>query len=300
MPVNVSPEYAKAEKEHLEAETIEDKIRTLQKLISCAPAHKGGENLRAQLKTRYKMLVEKLEKTKKQKKSLGGGKQGIKKEDMQGVLIGFENSGKSTLISHLSKTKLIFNKKDSYVKMMNYFDVKIQLVFNPAMDSESYDRGLTHGADIILIVVDKINEIEEVQKKLAQIKSKKIVVFTKSDLKDEDEKRKIAAQLQSKKYNFVLVSSFTEEGFEELKKKMFNSFEKIRVYTKEPGKEKSNNPIILNPHSTIKDVAEKILKGFSKRVIETKIWGPSSKFSGQIVGLKHELKDGDVVEFKTR
>ncbi|PIZ81667.1 GTP-binding protein, partial [Candidatus Pacearchaeota archaeon CG_4_10_14_0_2_um_filter_30_11] len=46
--------------------------------------------------------------------------------------------------------------------------------------------------------------------------------------------------------------------------------------------------------------AEKILKGFSRKVVETKIWGPSSKFGGQIVGLNHELKDMDIIEFKTR
>jgi len=58
--------------------------------------------------------------------------------------------------------------------------------------------------------------------------------------------------------------------------------------------------MILNPDSTIKDIAEKILKGFSAKIKQTKIWGPSSKFSGQIVGLKHKLKDLDIVEFKTR
>ena len=80
---------------------------------------------------------------------------------------------------------------------------------------------------------------------------------------------------------------------------IFESFNKIRVYTKEPGKEKSNRPIILNPNSRVKDVAEKILKGFSKKIRETKIWGPSSKFAGQKVGLTHKIKDLDIIEFKT-
>ena len=87
---------------------------------------------------------------------------------------------------------------------------------------------------------------------------------------------------------------------EELKNKIFQSFDKIRIYTKEPRKEKSPKPMILNPDSTIKDIAEKILKGFSSKVRESKIWGPSSKFPGQKVGLQHKLKDLDVVEFKTR
>ena len=90
------------------------------------------------------------------------------------------------------------------------------------------------------------------------------------------------------------------QNIEELKEKIFKSFNKIRVYTKEPKKEKSNNPIILEPEANVKEVAEKILKGFSEKVKETKIWGPSSKFPGQKVGLQHKLKDLDIVEFKTR
>jgi len=125
-------------------------------------------------------------------------------------------------------------------------------------------------------------------------------VFNKIDKLSENEKRKLEATLKSKKYNFVLISTKTKQGIDELKNKLFQSFDKIRVYTKEPGKEKSPKPIILEPDATIEEVAEKILKGFSEKVKETKIWGPSSKFSGQKVGLQHKLKDLDVVEFKTK
>ena len=55
----------------------------------------------------------------------------------------------------------------------------------------------------------------------------------------------------------------------------------------------------MKPNSNIKDVAEKILHGYSKKVKYAKITGPSSKFSNQRVGLKHKVKDRDVVEFFT-
>ena len=75
----------------------------------------------------------------------------------------------------------------------------------------------------------------------------------------------------------------------------------IVFFAKKPTKrEKSDKPIIMTQNSTVSDVAEKILKGFSSKIKQTKIWGPSSKFPGQIVGLKHKLKDLDVVEFKTK
>ena len=117
---------------------------------------------------------------------------------------------------------------------------------------------------------------------------------------NENELRKISARLQSKKYNYAIINLGTREGMEGLKSKILQNSSKIRVYTKESGKNKSERPIVLEQDSTVKNVAEKILKGFSDKVRETKILGPSSKFAGQKVGLNHKLKDLDVVEFKTR
>jgi len=84
-----------------------------------------------------------------------------------------------------------------------------------------------------------------------------------------------------------------------LKEKIFNSFNAIRIYTRQPGKKEDNVPVILKPNSTVEAVAEKILKGYSKKVKFAKVTGPSSKFAGQQVGLKHIVKDKDIVEFYT-
>lgn len=303
MPINVnSQEYVQAERDYYEANNPEEQIDALKIMISYAPSHKGGEKLRKQLKTRLKKLLEKKE---KDKKSRGGGKQGIKKESMQAVLLGFGNSGKSSLLEKLTNAKptiseIKFSTVEPTIGMMSYQGTSIQLIEVPSIESEYYDKGIVNSADTILIIVNKFEEIEEILKILEKAGGKKIILFNKSDLLSENEKRKLNARLSSKKYNYLLTSSKLEEGLEELKEKLFKSFNKIRVFTKEPGKEKTKRPIILNPESTIKDVAEKILKGFSKNVRETKIWGPSSKFGGQKVGLKHKLKDLDVVEFKTR
>lgn len=302
MPINAHPDFLAAEKEHLLAQTPEEKIKTLEKMISLAPKHKGGENLRAQLKTRLKKLKEKFVKSKKTKRST---KQGIRKEDMQAVLVGITNSGKSSLINALTNVNpeisdVKFTTKNPLIGMMNYFGTQIQLIENPPINSEFYDKGLTNSADTILIIVDKLADIENIEKEIGKLVREKIIVFNKTDLLSENEIRKISATLQSKKYNFVLISAKTQKGVEELKNKIFRSFGKIRIYTKEPGKHKSEKPIIMNPETMVKDVAEKILKGFSEKVRETKIWGPSSKFPGQKVGLKHLLKDLDIVEFKTK
>jgi ribosome-interacting GTPase 1 len=297
MPINAHPEYLAAENEYLQAQTLEEKIEKLKKMISNAPGHKGAENLRAQLKTRLKKFQGQVEKLKKSGKKLSAG---IKKQDMQAVIIGKKGSGKSWLLSRLTNAnpkikENLFHElttKKPEIGILNYGDTQIQLIENPAIDSEYYDKGLTNTADTILILINKLEDLSCVEKFLDKTTGKKIIIFNN---RNNQNKRKVSATLQSKKYNFEFI-----ENIEELKEKIFKSFNKIRVYTKEPGKEKSQKPIIMKPDSNISDVAEKILKGFSKNIVETKIWGPSSKFSGQKVGLKHKLKDLDVVEFKTK
>ena len=307
MPINAHPDYLAAEKEYIKAETLENRIEKLKKMISVAPSHKGAENLRAQLKTRLKKFQQQIEKSKKAGK---GSKAGIKKEDMQAVLIGKSNSGKSSLLSLLTNAspRISDNKFTTthpIIGMMNYEGANIQLIEIPAIESEYYNKGLANTADTLLILITNLNHLSEIKSKLEKTHGKRIIVFTKSDILTNNEKRKISATLQSKKYNFVVVSTLPrggngEDGINDLKNKLLQSFGKIRVYTKEPKKEKSKRPIILEPGATVKQVAEKILKGFASKVKETKIWGPSSKFPGQKVGLAHKLKDLDVVEFKTR
>jgi hypothetical protein len=225
---------------------------------------------------------------------------------LQAVIVGKTKTGKSSLISIFTNAKpkigssYDFGTKIPVIGMTDYNGVSIQIIEVPSIESEYYDRGIVNSADTILVLITDLSQLPEIEKKIERASGKRIILFGKIDLLSEDEKRKISATLQSKKYNFLLISSKTKEGFGQFKEKLFQSFGKIRVYTKEPGKTKSNKPIILPPKSTLKTVAEKILKGFASKIKETRIWGPSSKYPGQVVGLNHEMKDMDVVEFKTR
>ena len=84
-----------------------------------------------------------------------------------------------------------------------------------------------------------------------------------------------------------------------IKRKIFKSFDIIRIYTRQPGKKEDSIPVIMPPESTLGDVAEKLLHGYSKKVKFAKVWGPSAKFLGQQIGLKHVVKDKDIIEFYT-
>jgi len=295
---NQSPQYQKAEAKFLGARTDEEKLIYLEEMIRECPKHKSAEKMLAQLKTRRKKLLEKIEKGKKKSK---GSKAGIKKEDMQAVIIGFTNTGKSSLLKLLTNAApeiapYDFTTKHPVVGMMNFQGVQIQIIEIPALNSEYYDKGIVNSADVILIIITELLQLEKIMPELNRTFGEKIIVFNNKNNLDE---RKLESTLKSKKLNYIIINTESNQELEELKEKIFQSFDKIRVYTKEPGKEKSENPLILKKGVTVKEVAEKILRDFTK-IKETRIWGPSSKFPGQVVGLNHKLKDLDVVEFKTR
>jgi len=297
---NQSPQYQKAESKFLGAQTDKERLTYLEEMIKECPKHKSSEKMLANLKTRYKKLREKLERVKKSGKS---GKAGIRKEDMQAAIVGFTNTGKSSLLSLLTNAKPIiaehkFTTKFPVVGMMNFYGTGIQLIEVPALESEYYDRGIVNTADTILIIINDLKDITKIEKELIKAHGRRIMIFNTFN-QDREQLRKIDATLKSKKYDALIIDIKKNENLEELKNKLFKSFNKIRVYTKEPGKDKSNKPMILNPESTIETIAKKLLKNLSS-LKETKLWGPSSKFPAQKVGLQHKLKDMDVVEFKTR
>jgi len=302
MPVNAHPEYLDAEKQFHQAGTDDEKLAALEEMIKWVPKHKSAENLRKNIRTRYKKL--KAESTRKKKRS---GKKGIKKESLQAVMVGLTNSGKSSLLRALTNAypKIAsygFTTTEPELGTLTYQGINIQLVDIPPIASEHFDKGIVNNADVLLIVVEKIHEIKEILKNLKETKSKRIIIFNKIDVHNKDTKRKIKETLRTKKYNFVITSTMDNEGIEELKEKIFNSFGVLRIFTKHPGKKDKlgNIPIIMLPKSTVQDVAEKILHGYSKKVKFAKITGPSSKFANQKVGLKHKVKDNDTVEFYTK
>ena len=57
MPINASPEYVNAESEYYNASTDEEKVLALEKMLKTMPTHKGAENLRKNLRTRYKKFT---------------------------------------------------------------------------------------------------------------------------------------------------------------------------------------------------------------------------------------------------
>lgn len=301
MPINASHEFFSAEKAYLNAEKLEDKIFYLEEMIKTAPKHKGSENLLAELRVRLKKFREKAEKSSKK----SGGKRGIRKEGFQFAIVGKTNVGKSTLLSKITNaTPLIANYQFTTVHpeigTFFYQGIKAQVIDSPAFGSEYFDVGLTNTADCILILVDKVEDLPDLEQYLTRVRGKRIILVNKIDLLTENELRKLKDKIKSKRIRGIAISAQTGENLEELKQMMIAETGMIRIYLKEPGKPPKDQPMVLKEGASLKEVAEGIFKGFAKTVRETRITGPSSKFPNQKVGLTHIVKDKDVVEFHTR
>ncbi len=302
---NQSPFYKKAEAEFFMAQSDEERIEALKVMIKECPKHKSSEKMLANLKTRLIKLEKSVEKQKKSRKS--STKQGIKKSDMQAVLIGFTNSGKSSFFNLLTGldakvSPYQFNTTAPQLGTIDFEDIKVQLIDMPSFPN--IDRSLINSTDVLLLVIDNLDQIEKSREFWGRSRAKVFIIFNKADLLDSNELRRVEANLKSKHKNHVyfILSSLNpdEQTIKDFKKKLFSSFPIIRVYTKEPRKPATKDPMILKQGATLEEASEKILKGMSKRVERARVWGPSSKFSGQAVGLDHVLKDGDVVEFQIK
>lgn len=157
MPVNAHPEYLDAEKKFHQASTDDEKLAALEEMIKWVPKHKSAENLRKNIRTRYKKL--KSEAARKKKKS---GKKGIKKEGLQAVIMGLTNTGKSSLLKSLTNAdpKIAsygFTTSEPELGTLIYQGMNIQLIDLPPIASENFDKGIVNNTEVLIILVVKLH-----------------------------------------------------------------------------------------------------------------------------------------------
>jgi len=267
---NQSPFYQRAEAEYHKASSDLDRIACLEIMVRECPKHKSSENMLKNLTLRLKKLKTNLE---KQKKSGKSSREGIKKADMQCILVGFPNTGKSTLFNRLTGDNVKtsphkFTTSKPKLGTFKFEDAKIQIIDTPSFPN--HEKGLINNTDTLLLLIDSLDQIKKTETFLYRSKAKVILIFNKEDELRETEKRKIGATLNSKfkDYDYIMISAENSPQLklDELKGKIFKTFPIIRIYTKEPKKDPTKTPMIMKEGSTLKDSAEKILKGMSSKI----------------------------------
>jgi ribosome-interacting GTPase 1 len=172
----VSPQFEAQRQKYEDAESLEQKIAELEKLLSLAPGHKGAEKMVSDYRkklARHKADLEKKKEIERARRG-GGSDEGVIKKEGAGqvCLMGVTGSGKSTLINSVTNADFTigdhpFTTAVPVPAMMTLEDVNIQLVELPGVFEGSRDTGigrqamaLARNTDCIAIVVDLSQDID--------------------------------------------------------------------------------------------------------------------------------------------
>lgn len=323
MPANLPPQYHEAEKRFRQAKTLSERIDALEEMMAIMPKHKGTDKLRAELRARMAKLTQEGE------QRGGPGVRGdpflVRREGAgQVVLAGLPNSGKSQLVAALTSASpkvadYPFTTHDPLPGMMEFENISIQLVDAPALTHKEARSGLSpllRRADLVLIVVDLTQDpvgqmaliVEDLaERRLNLSDHRALVAATKADLPGSEQalahlQAEYGVRLplrQAQGLAIVAVSATTGAGLEELRRRIFEALDIVRVYTKAPGRPADmSQPVILRRGDTLEAVAASIHKDFLRHLKYAQIWG-SGKFNGQRVPRDYQPQDGDVMEFHT-
>lgn len=327
MPTNLPPEAAAAEERYRAAQTIPEKVRTLEEYLSLIPKHKGTDKLRADLRKRLSKLKESSQQQK------GGSRQisafHIDKEGAgQAVIIGPPNTGKSALVTALTNASpeisaAPFSTWEPTPGMMVVNHVPIQLVDTPPLNREYMDpeqMNLIRHADLLLLVVDlQTDPMQQIEDSVAILQENRIapshlqqqmsdqrilyfvpllILVNKYDDESFDEDFAICCQLLEGEWPLLPISAETGRNLDQLQQRVFEQLNVIRVYSKPPGEEPDRTaPFVLERGSTVADFAEQVHKDFLENLKSARVWG-KDVYDGQMVGRDHVLHDGDVIELR--
>ncbi|UCD19963.1 MAG: 50S ribosome-binding GTPase [candidate division WOR-3 bacterium] len=318
MPANLPPQYFEVEKKYREARDLREKLVYLQELLAIIPKHKGTEKLQADLKTKVSKLKESISKQKKSGGTGGAWYQVEKQGAGQVVLVGLANSGRSTLLNtltnaHVEVALYPFTTNLPQIGMMEYEDIKIQIVDTPPLYEEApaWLFGLYRNGDMIVLVLDVQSDIEKDLEMVVGMLEERNIHTKQSEsgdvkktiilLNKSDEGRSVATEefivRHKDEFQMILASPKTGAGVGELKKQIFAALEVIRVYTKKIGHPvERKDPVVMDAGATVMDAAEHIHKDFRKNLKFARLWNESN-YSGQRVEKGHVLADGDLLEF---
>jgi len=323
MPANLPPQYFDAEKSFREAKNPAEKIAALEEMLAIMPKHKGTDHLRAELRARIAKLTQ-----------LAAKKSGTRRASMvieregaaQVVVIGLPNAGKSQLVSSITNAspavaEYPFTTHSATPGMMEFENIKIQLIDTPPLVPQAIDfwlPPLLRRADTLLIMVDLVDApLEQMETITAQLEKMRIVIgdaeagedseFTiwhkkaliignKLDLDNASQNYTALKNKYGRQFPLISISARGGAGLEELKLKIYQVLDIIRVYTKAPGKKPDfADPIILDRGSTVEDAAAEVHKDFRAKLRYARIWG-SGKHDGLMAKRDHVLEDGDIIE----
>ena len=234
--------------------------------------------------------------------------------------------GKSQLVARITNAspavaEYPFTTYTATPGMMEFENIQIQLIDTPPLVSQAIESWLPPTlmrADALLVIIDlsndPISQIEAIITELANLRigiidgktvdeqygvlrhKKALIIGNKIDLDEAGQNYQALPDKYQGQLPVIAVSAKRGTGLEEMKHKIYQMLDIIRVYTRVPsGKPDFNDPIILSRGSTLEDAATSVHKDFRAGLKYARLWG-SGKHDGIMVKREHILQDGDIIE----
>lgn len=331
MAVNLPPHYHDAEARYKKAQTPEDKLAALREMWVLLPKHKASEKVQADLKTKISELTDQIEAAKQGPKKAAPG---TFKFPRQGagtvVLVGPPNSGKSLLMTKVTKaTPAVapypFTTREPVPGMMDYEDVRVQLIDLPPITADHYESfvtDVTRAADAAVLFLDLadddgpaataavVERLKAARRELVPPGSPPpddpavyalptLLVANKGDDEAADIRLEIAREEFGTRFPLLVVSAEKGDGLDVLRKAVYEALGVMRIYTKQPGKPADmTSPFTPLVGATVAELAGKVHRDLEDAVKSARVWG-HGVHDGQTVGRDHVLHDKDVVELHT-
>ncbi|MGL6096444.1 MAG: GTPase [Fimbriiglobus sp.] len=329
MAVNLPPQYHDAEARYKKGKTPDEKLAALKEMWVILPKHKASEKVQADLKTKISELTDQIEDAKSGPKKAAPGTFKVPKQGAgQVVFLGPPNAGKSRLIAAVTKaTPAVapypFTTREPIPGMMDFEDVRVQLVDLPPVTVDVYEpflTDITRAADAAVLFLDLadddgpaatlavVDRLKQARRELvpdltpggpddpATYQLRTLLVGTKSDDEAADLRLELAKEQLGDRFPLLVLSADRGDSLADFRSRVYDLLGVMRVYTKQPGKPADmGSPFTTPIGSMVEEFAGRVHKDFEAGLKSARVWG-SGAFGGQTVGRDHVLRDKDVVE----
>ncbi|MCW5977604.1 MAG: 50S ribosome-binding GTPase [Bryobacteraceae bacterium] len=311
MPANLTPDYLAAEEEFKSAQSHDEKLAALERMLATIPKHKGTEKLQADIKRRLARL-----RKESQKKGTSHAAPFwlVRREGAgQVALVGPPNAGKSSLVArlthaHAEVAAYPFTTRAPMPGMMNYEDVQIQLLDLPPVSSEFMERWLPQvirmaNLGVLVVGLDDPSVLEDIDFILQTLVEHRtpvpeLMLCNKIDLPGTADTLAALEDLYGPRFRYLPVSAATGANLDRFAREAFAALGIVRMYSKPPGKPADlSRPYILRRGQTVQDAAKQVHKDFADNLRFARLYRESSAHSGMMVERTHVVEDRDILEF---